>query len=59
MQDGAPSHTAKHHPRTSEGEFWSEFYPQGSMTSMTSNSPECNPLENFFWDAVKQKVYEG
>ena len=29
------------------------------MTSMTSNTPECNPLEYFFWDAVKQKVYEG
>ena len=26
---------------------------------MAPKSPDCNPLDYFFWDAVKRKVYEG
>ena len=30
-----------------------------SKTEWTPSSPDVNPLESFFWDAIKTKVYAG
>ena len=56
MQDGAPSHTANITQEYLKENFGRRFIRKDQWPP---NSPDCNPLDYFFWDAVKQKVYEG
>ena len=56
VQDGAPSHTAK---------ITQEFLQETLRTRFVKScewppySPDCNPLDYYFWNAVKEKVYAG
>jgi hypothetical protein len=56
IQDSAPSH--RHHAVQSflKEKFKSRFLPSDAWPP---GSPDCNPLDFFFWDSVKCKVYEG
>ena len=56
MQDRAPSHTADVTQNHLKKEFGRRFIHKDQWPP---NSPDCNPLYYFFWDAVKLKVYEG
>ena len=56
MQDGAPSHTANVTQAYLEETLGRRFIKKDEWPP---NSPDCNPLDFFFWDAVKNKVYEG
>ena len=56
MQEGAPSHTANITQQYLKEKFGRRFIRKDQWPP---NSPDCSPLDYFFWDAVKQKVYEG
>ena len=56
IQDSAPSHRAK-----LVQDFLKENLGRRFVKSCDwpPYSPDCNPLDYHFWDAVSQKVYEG
>ena len=56
MQDGASSHTANITQQYLKETFGRRFICKDQWSP---NSPDCNPLDYYFWDAVKRKVYEG
>ena len=56
MQDGATSHTADITQEHLREKFGRRFIRKDQWLP---NSPDCNPLDYFFWDAIKCKVYEG
>ena len=56
MQDGAPSHTANITQDHLKETFGRRFIRKDQWPP---NSPDCNRLDFFFWDAVKREVYEG
>ena len=56
MQDGATSHTADITQEHLREKFGRRFIRKDQWPP---NSPDCNPLDYFFWDAIKCKVYEG
>ena len=56
MQDGATSHTANVTQNYLKETFGRRFIRKYQWPP---NSPDCNPLDFFFWDAIKRKVYEG
>ena len=56
MQDGATSHTANITQQYLKVRFGRRFIRKDQWPP---NSPDCSPLDYFFWDAVKRKVYEG
>ena len=53
MQDGAPSHTANVTQAYLKETFGRRFIKKDEWPP---NSPDCNPLNYFFWDVVKGKV---
>ena len=56
MQDGASSHTANITQQYLKETFGRRFI---SKDQWSPNFPDCNPLDYYFWDAVKKKVYGG
>ena len=56
MQDGATSHTAG----ITQEYLWSKFGRRFIRKDQwPPHSPDCNPLDFYFWDAIKRKVCEG
>ena len=56
MQDGAPSHTAN----ITQESLWNSIGRRFiKKDEWPPNSADCSPLDYYFWDAVKSKVYEG
>ena len=56
MQDRAPSHTANITQEHLKENFGRSVIRKDQWPP---NSPDCNPLDFFFWDEVKRKVYLG
>ena len=54
IQDGAPSHTAKITQEFLQKTLRSRFV---KSCEWPPYSPDCNPLDYYFWNAVKEKVY--
>jgi len=56
IQDSAPSHRANKIQKFLKEKCKSRFV---KSTDWPPKSPDCNPLDFYFWDRVQQKVYEG
>ena len=56
MQDGASSHMANIVQDFLKTSLRKRFLDK---TAWPPSSPDVNPLDYYFWDAVKSKVYEG
>ena len=56
VQDGAPSHRSKLVQNFMKTELKHRFVTSAEWPPA---SPDCNPLDYIFWDAVKSRVYEG
>ena len=56
LEDGATSHTENITQQYLKVRFGRRFIRKDQWPP---NSPDCSPLDYFFWDAVKRKVYEG
>ena len=55
-QDGASSHTSHMVQNFLKDELKSRFI---KATEWPPSSPDTNPLDYYFWNKVKEKVYEG
>ena len=55
IQDSAPSHGTKIIQNFLRGELKSRF----ANTEWRPSSPDCNLLDYYFWNKVKEKVYSG
>ena len=55
-KDGATSHTAQITQENLRINFGRRFIRKDQWPP---HSPDCNPLDFYFWDAIKRKVYEG
>ena len=47
----------KYHASPSEGDVWTFGRRFIRKDQWPPNSPDCNPLDFFFWDAIKREVY--
>ena len=56
IQDSAPSHRYKPVQQFLKDKLKSRFVKN---TEWPPASPDCNPLDYFFWNKVQEKVYEG
>ena len=56
LQDGAPSHTSNLVQEFLKDKLNKRFVKKSDWPP---SSPDCNPLDFYFWDAIKAKVYEG
>ena len=56
MQDSAPSHRANQVQNLLKQKLKSTFVKN---TDWPPKSPDCNSLDNYFWDTVHEKVYDG
>ena len=56
IQDGAPSHRSNLVQSFLTEKLKNRFV---KATEWPPSSPDCNPLDYFFWDKIKLKVYEG
>lgn len=56
IQDGASSHTSNLVQEFLEETLKKRFVRKQEWPP---SSPDCNPLDYYFWDAIKTKVYEG
>lgn len=56
VQDGATSHTANITQEFLKNTLKRRFVKSDEWPP---NSPDCNPLDYYFWNAVKEKVYKG
>ena len=56
VQDSAPSHRAKIVQSFLKEKLKSRFV---KSTDWPPSSPNCNPLDYYFWDRVQEKVYLG
>ena len=56
VQDSAPSHRANQVQNFLKQKLKSRFVKN---TDWLPKSPDCNPLEYYFWDCVQEKVYDG
>jgi len=56
LQDGAPSHGSNLVQGFMEERLRKRFVKK---TDWPPSSPDCNPLDYYFWDAVKAEVYRG
>ena len=56
IQDGAPSHRSNLMQSFLTEKLKNHFV---KATEWPPSSPDCNPLDYFFWDKIKLKVYEG
>lgn len=56
IQDSAPSHRANIIQNYLRDELKSRFV---ANTAWPPSSPDCNPLDYFFWNEVKEQVYMG
>ena len=54
IQDNAPSHRAKVFQNFLQEELKSRF---AANTKWPPSSPGCNPLDYYFWNEVKEKVF--
>ena len=55
MQDSAPSHCTNQVQNFLEQKLKSEFVKN---TDWPPKSPDCNPLDYYFWDRVPERVYD-
>ena len=56
IQDSAPSHRAKTVQHFLQSELSTRFVPN---TEWPPSSPDCNLLDYYFWNDVKERVYMG
>ena len=56
VQDSAPSHRANQVQNFLKQKLKSRFVKN---TDWPPKSPDCNPLDYYFWDRVQEKVYDG
>ena len=56
LQDGAPSHSSNLVQDFMNERLRKRFIKK---TDWPPSSPDCNPLDFYFWDAVKAEVYRG
>ena len=56
VQDSAPSHRANQVQNFLKQKLKSRFVKN---TDWPPKSPDCNPLDYYFWDHVPEKVYDG
>ena len=56
IQDSGPSHRAKIVQNFLREELKSRFV---TNIELPPSSPHCNPLDYYFWNKVKEKVYSG
>ena len=56
VQDSAPSHRANQVQNFLKQKLKSRFVKN---TDWPPKSPDCNPLDYYFWDHVQEKVYDG
>ena len=56
VQDSAPSHRANQLQNFLKQNLKSRFV---NNTDWPPKSPDCNPLDYYFWDCVQDKVYDG
>ena len=56
VQDGAPSHTSATCQGYLQAALGKRFLTKDHWPP---NSPDCNPLDYYFWNEISTKVYEG
>ena len=56
VQDSAPSHCANQVQNFLKQKLKSRFVKN---TDWPPKSPDCNPLDYYFWDRVQEKVFDG
>ena len=56
VQDSVPSHRANQVQNFLKQKLKSRFIKN---TDWPPKSPDCNPLDYYFWDRVQEKVYDG